>query len=56
MQYADYGTLMDWSDSTNLYIRNERIYERVLSYVRPATANTEDSKNDVEHVARFIFR
>jgi hypothetical protein len=55
MQYADYGTLMSWNDSKNLYIRNEKIYERVLSYVRPA-GSTEESKNDVEQVAKFIFR
>ena len=55
MQYADYGTLMSWNGSKNLYIRNEKIYERILSHVRP-DATTEESKNDVEHVARFIFR
>ena len=55
MQFADCGTLMSWNDSKNLYIRNEKIYERILSHVRP-DAITEESKNDVEHVARFIFR
>jgi hypothetical protein len=55
MQYADYGTLMSWNNSKNLYIRNEKIYERLLSYVRPE-GSTEESKNDVENVARFLFR
>lgn len=55
MQFADYGTLMHQDHSKPcVYVKNERIYQRVLSMVKPP--DSQSTNKDLEEVARFIFR
>jgi serine/threonine protein kinase len=55
LELADLGQLATWDFKQELYIRNQAIYDTVLTYLKEEDAYREDQR-ELEQVARFIFR